>query len=162
MAYTKEQLEDAEDRLATAKENWQESVTEWAAFVNLLCYKDTKYDAVAGATWFTPNDSSCTQAGSCKHSDKKNCQDVIADIRANVIPSLRVNYAELGAAQTNYNTVLAGQAVTPPPTPPANGNGNGNGGNAEKKGKSNAWVYFIIIAVIVVGVLGLLRYKKVI
>jgi len=163
MPYTQSQLEAAEDRLSTAKENWQDSVSEWNEFVNLLCYTDTKHAAEAAATWFTPTDSSCTQSGSsCSHADKKNCQDVIADIRATVIPTLRANYTELQAAQASYDTISKDVEPIDPGGTGTGGTGtDGDNGNGVKK-KSYMWLIIIGIIVLLVigGLIWYFRFRK--
>lgn len=111
MAYTAEQearISAANSRNDLAKQEWAKAVAFWNQhFVNLKCYFDTKYPAEAGATWFTPNDSSCNQGREgCKNSDKDFCKVEIALIRSN-IGSIRNAYIEKNAAQTNYDRVVA-------------------------------------------------------
>lgn len=100
-------LDVAQKRNDAAKTNWEGAKKFWQQhFIDLKCYSDTKWDAVAAATWFTPNDSSCTVKGSCTSSDKATCKSEIALVRDN-IASLRTTYTELGAAQANYDKVFA-------------------------------------------------------
>lgn len=100
------QLEAAQKRNDDAKKNWQNEVQYWTdKFINLECYKDEKHDVFAAATWFTPTDTSCTSAGECTTSDKRNCQQQIELIRGR-IGTLRGNYNEFLAAQANYDKVF--------------------------------------------------------
>lgn len=102
-----DKLDAAQQRNDAAKKDWQSAVDFWNThFVNLKCYKDKKYDVVAAATWFTPNDSSCSEGTGCTHSDKVNCKSEIALVR-NHIGSIRNSYTELDAAQKNYDAVFS-------------------------------------------------------
>lgn len=115
MAYTTEQqgrIDVALARLDAAKGAWAIFVGKWGTkFIDLPCYSDTKHSAYAAATWFRPSDASCTRKGDCTGDDKRACKNAIEDIRANLIPPLRTAYSELGAAQANYDKVLAEVAL---------------------------------------------------
>lgn len=111
MAYTQEQqarINAANSRNDLAKQEWAKAVAFWNQhFVNIKCYTDVKYPAEAGATWFTPTDSKCSQGGNgCTTDDKRFCKAEIALIRSN-IGSIRNAYTELNAAQVNYDRVVA-------------------------------------------------------
>lgn len=112
MAFTAAQqakIDAAVKRNDIAKENWKNAVDWWNThFVNLACYKDTKYDALAAATWFTPNDSSCTGFGggmNCTNSQKQTCKSEIALVISK-IGNIRADYTEYIAAQANYDKVF--------------------------------------------------------
>lgn len=99
-------IDAAQNRLNTAKDNWKGANDFWQQhFIDLKCYDDTKHDIMQAVSWFTPTDVSCTEKGSCTHSDKKHCQDEIALVRSK-IGFIRSTYAELNSAQQNYDTVL--------------------------------------------------------
>lgn len=110
MPYTSAQqskLDAAQKRNDAAKNAWATQVEFWNKnFVSIPCYTDTKYDAVAAATWFTPNDSSCSQGKGCTHKQKVDCKDAINTVLNN-IKYIRSAYTELGNAQKNYDTVFA-------------------------------------------------------
>lgn len=100
-------LDAAQARNDAAKKGWQGATDFWNLhFSGLKCYTDTKYDVVAGATWFTPNDSSCSQGKDCTHQDKVNCKAEIKLVRDN-LGNIRAAYAEFLAAQANYDKVFA-------------------------------------------------------
>lgn len=110
MPYTVSQqarLDAAKNRLDAAIKQWDGAQNLWnTLFVGEPCYTDTKYDAIAAATWFTPNDSSCSTKGDCKTADKNRCKNNIAQVR-NRIPEIKSAYTEYLAAKTNYDTVVA-------------------------------------------------------
>jgi len=111
MAYTASQqarLDAAKARLDNATAAWALAVDYWNTnFMSVKCYTDTKFDAVAAATWFTPNDSSCSQAKNCTVDDKRNCKDKIYFASTRGVQQARTAYPELLAAQQNYDTVIA-------------------------------------------------------
>lgn len=100
-------IDAAQQRNDAAKAQWLKWVSYWnVMFVNMACYKDTKHPVEAAATWFTPNDSSCSSGKGCTSDDKQNCKANIKDILNN-IGSLRNAYIEFNAAQKNYDKVFA-------------------------------------------------------
>lgn len=110
MAYTAEQqsrIDAAVARNNAAKNNWKWATEFWNFhFINLKCYFGQKYAVEAGATWFTPNDSSCNKGKEgCRDADKQFCKNEIDLIRSN-IGNIRNAYIEFNEAQKNYDEVI--------------------------------------------------------
>lgn len=123
MAFTPEQqarIDAAQKRKDGAVAQWKLWNDFWTNnFLNEPCYKDTKYSIDNVTGWgFTPNDSSCTAQGDCKTSGKNSCKDSIGYVRNN-ISNIQSGFAELQAAQANYDQVfkeVSGQVLADPDT----------------------------------------------
>lgn len=109
MAFTPEQ----QARINAAQKRKDDSISVWkdwnnfwtVHFLNLSCYKDTKHSIENAVSWFTPTDASCTAQGSCKNDGKNFCKSEIGYVRNN-IGNIKAAYAELQAAQANYDQVF--------------------------------------------------------
>lgn len=140
-------LDAAQARNDAAKKGWQAATEFWNThFVGLACYKDVKYDVVAAATWFTPNDSSCSQGTDCSHKDKVNCKAEIELVRNNM-GMIKAAYIEFGAAQANYDKVfgeVTAEAAADPQLQLEQAEIEANAGANKLK-----WIFWISVVVVV-------------
>lgn len=140
-------IDAAQQRNDKAKAAWQDWIQFWNThFVNLSCYKDTKWDIYQAVSWFTPNDSSCTKEGSCSSDGKQLCKSEIAYVIQN-IGNIRSAHTELLAAQANYNTVITqvDQEVNADPETKLNL----AKAAAEAKAIRLKWVFAIVVVIII-------------
>ncbi len=163
MAFTSEQqkkIDNAQARNDAAKTKWAAAIEFWNThFVNLKCYKDVKYDALAGATWFTPTDVSCNSGSGCTSGDKTVCKAEIDLIRNN-IGTFRNDYAEFTAAQANYDKVFdeVTAEVANDPAFILEQKKNENQAKANAKANELKWI-FGIVTVLVIAVGAFVYYK---